>query len=255
MKKLNSERTPHTGSSSFSRATRLLSFLLVLVSLLQMLPMTAWAAWDGSGDISGDMGSVSGTTKLFRDNEHNIVGYRFSVYDADGNKKGHSVDIDIGCTYYYFTDNDAYRYWYPVTDEEGNVEYYDKKSHIDLNREYQAYYNDGAYDGDQPTLGKPVLLPVGVEDESKLIYLDTGLLDTDGYTIDPATISVNDDPTTEEDESADHWLNADKASIISELYCGAGEFDADTNYMIVEPLYFLMLNGEHYVMTSAEYAL
>lgn len=60
MNNLNSERTPRQGSSSYTWLTRLLSFLLVCVSLLQMLPMTAWAAWDGSGDLSGNMGTVSG---------------------------------------------------------------------------------------------------------------------------------------------------------------------------------------------------
>ena len=76
---LNTSDTPRKGSVLYSVGKRLLCFLLVCVSLLQLLPMTAWAAWDGSGDISGGMNDVSGTTKFYRSNAHNIVRYRFCV--------------------------------------------------------------------------------------------------------------------------------------------------------------------------------
>lgn len=190
MNNMNSARTPRKGSSSYNRLTRILSFLLVCVSLLQMLPMTAWAAWDGSGDISGGMSSVSGTTKFFRDNEHNIVGYRFSIYDADGNKKGHSIDIDCGINYGYFKNTLAYRYRYPVVAADGSISY-DKKSHIDINREFQAYRGkknaDGSYpySGDRVTLGEPVSVYAGVVNAEHYIYVDESLKDpSDGYSMD-----------------------------------------------------------------------
>lgn len=87
--------------------------------------MTAWAAWDGSGDSGGNAGSVTGSFKLYASDEANIVGYRFSVYDGDGNKMGHSVDYDFKQSY------GAYRYYYMKTSTS-----MDKKSHIDLYRDY-----------------------------------------------------------------------------------------------------------------------
>lgn len=73
--KLNTTDTPRKGSVLYSLGKRMICLLLLFSMIAGMLPMTAWAAWDGSGDITGGMNSVSGTTKFYRDAEHNIVGY------------------------------------------------------------------------------------------------------------------------------------------------------------------------------------
>lgn len=82
---------------------QIFNVFLVFILLVQMLPMQALAAWDGSGDSSaGSTVTVSGNYKLYFDANNmlkNILGYRFSIYDSEGNKLGNNVDLDCnrGC--------------------------------------------------------------------------------------------------------------------------------------------------------------
>lgn len=80
------DKTPHLGSFSYHWGKRLFSLLLAFLLVFEVFPLQAFAAWDGSGDVSGSAGDVSGKYWVYDGSSKDIVGYRFSVYDADGNK-------------------------------------------------------------------------------------------------------------------------------------------------------------------------
>lgn len=110
----------NTGGKGLRKAFHL---LLVLVLLVNMLPTSALAAWDGQGN-NGGAGTIIPTGGYWMSyaDERDILGYRFTVYDVNGNKLGYSVDID------------RYQYNGALYRSYGTA----KRSHIDLYRAYLA---------------------------------------------------------------------------------------------------------------------
>lgn len=136
---------------SFKKGTvfHLLSCLCIFIFTFSAIICTpVQAAWDGSGDSSGGSGGsggtgVTGNFQLPSSSVSCVDGYRFSVFDADGNKVGHSVDIHFEkssySTYRTYKDN--------------------KKSHIELYADYLDYVKaveNGTYTKeDAVVLGRP----------------------------------------------------------------------------------------------------
>lgn len=211
---------------SFKKGTvfHLLSCLCIFIFIFSTIICTpVQAAWDGSGDSTGGTGGTGGTgvTGNFQLTSSSVAcvdGYRFSVFDADGNKVGHSVDIHFVkssySTYRTYKDN--------------------KKSHIELYADYLNYVQaveEGTYTkADAVSLGEPST----ENSEAAYVYYDDTL---------PST------PTDVED-----WLTPDTASIIREN-CNADECDPSTSYIICEPTFGAWLFGDVYTMTLAEYAV
>lgn len=219
---------PRKGSFFFSRGKRLLALILVLVSLLQLFPMTAWAAWDGSGDSGGNAGAVTGDFKIYASDESNIVGYRFSIYDEAGEKMGHSVDYDMSQSYA------AYRYYYTKSSDGTK----DKKSHIDLYEDYLAYTKNPSLSVSLGTKHQVARSSSSVGPKDYTTYYIYGNTDLANYA--PSEIGT--------------WLEAGNADEVAKD-CGASDFNADTDYVIVEPLFLACIEGTNYVLTVAELAV
>ncbi len=122
-----------------------------VVLLIASLCVTAYAAWDGSGSTGGNTNvSVStGGFVLVNADANDIYGYRFTVYDADGNKLGYSVDI------------------LRKAETRATKRSIQQKSHIDL---YDEYYGSKSAD-----LGSLASIQVTGNNASYGIYYDTSL--------------------------------------------------------------------------------
>ena len=215
------------GSSKMSTRSpwqRVFCLFLVFASVVGLLPATAWAEdiWDGSGSGGDGNGSTiaSGAVLESTSAYYSIMGYRFTVYNAGGSKVGGPIDIDIRST---FT-------WYRAPE---------KKSHIDLYREYLDHYNGGKFNGPEVSLG-------GTFTTSKSgVYDDPGLPDT--------RTSSGAGPSAIGD-----WLQeGDNAGLIAKTYCKVSAYDANTHFIIVEPMFAVSLfgDGNWYALTMAELAV
>ncbi len=103
---------------------RVLSLVLLFATLLSLFSIDAFAdGWDGSGS-AGDSNTepATGSFSISWAGDP-VYGYRFSIYDGNGDKLGHS--IDIMCR----KENTNLRRSYKD----------DKQSHIDIYRDYLAY--------------------------------------------------------------------------------------------------------------------
>lgn len=74
---------------------RMLCISLTMLLLMNTLPIQSYAVWDGKGDSSGSSNATQTTGDFWVPNgsADDIVGYRFSCYDSEGNKIGDSIDI------------------------------------------------------------------------------------------------------------------------------------------------------------------
>jgi len=73
-------------------------WLFVLIAMVfSTLSICAFAVWDGSGSGGGTGGTTTITSGFALDYAgiSDAMGYRFTIYDETGTKKGHSVDIDF----------------------------------------------------------------------------------------------------------------------------------------------------------------
>ncbi len=101
---------------------RVLSLVLLFATLLSLFSVEAFAdGWDGSGS-SGDSNTewATGSFSISWAGDP-VYGYRFTIYDGNGKKLGHS--IDIMCR----QENTNLRRSYKD----------DKQSHIDILRDYR----------------------------------------------------------------------------------------------------------------------
>jgi uncharacterized RDD family membrane protein YckC len=97
---MNEEMSKQTMQEKRPWGKRVFAFLLAVFMMVQILPAEVFAAWDGSGNSgSSSTTPVTGAYLICsgygNDMTKHILGYRFSVYDSEGNKLGHSVKI--GC--------------------------------------------------------------------------------------------------------------------------------------------------------------
>lgn len=96
--------------------------IVVVAILVAFGSVTASAVWDGSGSAGGSGGTEDVTSDyiITHMGPGDAMGYRFTVYNGDGTKVGHCVDIN------FETDSSSLYRSYQNS----------KKSHIDLYREY-----------------------------------------------------------------------------------------------------------------------
>ena len=202
---------------------RALCMLLVLLSLVGVLPVDILAAdiWDGTGGGGDGNGStITGGFWLESTGAYDsLFGFRFTVYDAGGNRVGtQGIEIDIRTL-----SKDVYRF-------DG------KKSHMDLYDEYQLYAGGR---GDAPTLGATV--KTVSTSESGGYYLDTSL----SYLRDTGPSNIGE------------WLSADnseKAAWVAQK-CDVNDYGPLSHFIIVEPMFIVALNDVLFTMTMAELAV
>ena len=168
-----------------------------------------------------------------------MVGYRFTVYDVEGDKIGHSVDVD-------------FKYIYnPGRRAAGD----NKQSHVDL---YDAYLEDpdkvdiivnkdlGDRNGFQTTWcsnPESAYYYGSYANGDDYVYFDSALAG-----LDPTELGYDE-------ETGNGWLT-DEMGIEIAYMCGASAgYDADTAYIIVEPYYWVVLENIIYFLTVAELAV
>ncbi len=206
----------------------LMAFLMVLNVCTPIVQAALEDEWDGTGDTSGGTGGgnvtvVPGGFSLSNADANDIYGYRFSVYDGQGNKLGYGIDI------LFKAESAATK----RSDE--------KKSHVDLYREYLNYIGEDeipntADDGTPVSLGALHTVKGTAENQSDIgLYYDSTLPRT------PAEV--------------EKWLTPEQGDAIA-TKCDATEFGSfENNYIICEPLFRAKLAGTVYCMTLAEYAV
>ena len=114
-----------TWSQGHRPTSRLIRIAITIFLIISLFTTVAYAAWDGTGSSSGSSGGgvVTSTYSLDASTVDAVYGYRFSVYDGNGNKLGHSVDINFeryNNVFLYRSYKDS------------------KQSHIDLYKTYAA---------------------------------------------------------------------------------------------------------------------
>lgn len=116
--------TRNSSRRNIAGILKTLSLLISLVALLSFGSICAAAVWDGTGS-AGSGGSLVEITGEYWLNDVGIgdaMGYRFSIYNDNGDKVGHSIDINF--------EESPYALYRSYKDS--------KKSHVDLYRTYKA---------------------------------------------------------------------------------------------------------------------
>lgn len=135
---------------------RLLCGLLVFALFLSCGTMAVFAAWDGQGANGNENSeSIVGDYSMPYANESDILGYRFTFYDANGVKMAPAIDIDRKTNSY----TKLYR-----------NSYGSKQSHIDLNNAYKKYASGTTSGVNMGYLTSPT--------SDDWVYLDTSLPST-----------------------------------------------------------------------------
>ncbi len=218
---------------------RIMTLLLVFVTLVQLFPLQVFAEWDGSGS-SGDTGSTE-IVGGFSASSDAMVGYRFTVYNVEGDKIGYSVDVD-------------FKYIYnPGRRAAGD----NKQSHIDL---YKAYLEDPDkvnIKGDDTLGDRNGFQTTWCSNPESAYYYGSYANDEVDYVKFDSTLA-NLDPSEigyDAETNPNGWLTDDKAKEVAR-WCGALDgFDADTAYIIVEPYYWVVLENIIYFLTVTELAV
>ena len=218
---------------------RIMTLLLVFVTLVQLCPLQVFAEWDGSGS-SGDTGSTE-IVGGFSASSDAMVGYRFSVYDVEGDKIGYSVDVD-------------FKYIYnPGRRAAGD----NKQSHIDL---YRAYLKDSSKVDVVPTTSigdRNGFQTTWCSNPESAYYYGSYANDVaDHVRYEPALAGL--DPTEigyDAETNPDGWLTPLQALTVASWCNALDGYDADTAYIIVEPYYWVVLENIIYFLTVAELAV
>ena len=220
---------------------RTLCLLLATITIVGLLPLQdvfAEDIWDGVGGGGNGNGVYVGTYNIESTSAYySIFGFRFTVYDASGQRPegSRSIDIDVrtsGSTVYRTAGKDM-------------------KSHIDLNREYQAYrafFDDYGY-------YNQTLAPTITEFNGKF-YKTSECSEATGRYLDTSMNYLRQSSGAGPSQIGE-WLkenNSTNAQIVAQR-CGVLDYDPFTHYIIVEPMYRVNLKNTYYTMTMAELAV
>lgn len=211
MKRVVTQYHNGTFSQAFKRLVCSILALLALVGGLTTGALADTWEWDGVGAVTDAniSSNIVGEFTLPYVSEHAVLGYRFTVYDSEGEQVGYSADVDRKTHSYSALKR---------------INGTSKKSHIKLYRAFLEWEkSDYVYD---VYVGN-IRDSVSVSDD--YLYLNTTL---------PAT------PTEME-----AWLDGEGMSAIdvARKYCKVSDteyLEAGNVYLVVEPIFLAELNGE-----------